>query len=63
MMKMLATNIAGGLLSKETIEIWVLLIGDRAINQEHRLEGQRAALYFSLDNLMMMFSKDFNSLL
>lgn len=41
-MKMRATNIEGGLRSKETIEIWVPQIGDRAINQEHPLEDQRA---------------------
>jgi hypothetical protein len=45
---MLATNIADGLLSKETIEIWVPQIEDRATNQDHRLEGQREVRYFNL---------------
>ena len=60
-MKMRATNIEGGLRSKETIEIWVPQIGDRAINQEHPLEDQRAVHYFNLASLMMIFSKDFSN--
>lgn len=59
---MLAINIADGLPSRGTIEIWVLQIGDRAINQELPLEGQRSAPYFNPGSPKKTFLKDFSSL-
>ena len=61
MMKMHATNSVDGQLSKETIGIWVPKIEDRAICQEHHLEGPREDLYFSPVNQKMTFLKEFSN--